>query len=412
MWSSNWLDQTTGQVRNMQPAGFGGSPFTGQPSLIIEYFTPNALMGPLPRYISNKCYEIEVYKSQAGMSIPGANPTTAVTGNTVQPLIGDGDTFQLSTGLLTGPVVQMKGIPDTILIFAKKALSQGTDPAEQSKWVWPNYLSPQYQDVHAPIVGISVSFNNTSGMFSTYTPEMLYQLSVRNGSKLNYTQWFMNAYTGDSNGMTWQYHTGPDESVALLEQGNLLDQAGPGGCIVLRGSDLCSDGTFGTSSLGLFNFQVTANCVNTLNVGARNNAGMPFGQSLVLYYVFIRDGVLTYDSVSGTHQKMISVIGTAELTAPDVPVDHLPALEDKVSLYGGSFLDFLKDVGSNILKLGPGVARVVGNVLQHVPGVGPAFKVAGDVVSQGLDSVRSAVGAGRRRMSRKGGARLGHAHLM
>ena len=90
-----------------------------------------------------------------------------------------GDVIQPSTSLLSGSqliqsqTITLPNIPDLLLIFVKPA----------------TYADSTNGDWSLPITSISMNFDNFSGLLSTMTQEQLYQMSLRNGVDMDWSEW-------------------------------------------------------------------------------------------------------------------------------------------------------------------------------------------------------------------------------
>ena len=95
---------------------------------------------------------------------------------------------------------------------------------------------------YAAIQGISIQFNNMSGILSSASPRQLYQVSKRNGSKQSLYEFLGEAGVGDL--------------------GNDVKNKTIGSVLVLSSQDLNLPNFLSSSSIGQFNFSFTLNIKN------------------------------------------------------------------------------------------------------------------------------------------------------
>ena len=103
-----------------------------------------------------------------------ATPGTSIASTTAATLLSSGQ--QLLSQTITLP-----NIPDYLLIYVKP--SQYGDST--SAWV----PGPTQGDWSLPVTGISVNFDNFSGLLSNATQRQLYQMSVNNGVDMDWSEW-------------------------------------------------------------------------------------------------------------------------------------------------------------------------------------------------------------------------------
>jgi hypothetical protein len=126
-----------------------GGLWYGKPSLAVQFLTP-ALDVPLPPKSIVPYMEFPRYIS---------TPQT--------------DVYNNGGGLLQSQTITLPNIPDLLLIFAKPS---SYDDASNGDWT-------------LPITNISVNFDNFSGLLANHTQEQLYQMSLRNGVDMDWSEW-------------------------------------------------------------------------------------------------------------------------------------------------------------------------------------------------------------------------------
>jgi hypothetical protein len=125
--------------------------------LIFQFLTPH----PSDMLESRNVvpyYELPIYKTLSNAALP-ARP------NFGQP-IATGVFVEAATVPITSSNIQLNGIPDKLIIFARKPIAN---------------LTCADTDSYATIKSISINFNNQAGLLSSMTPEQLYRNSVNSG---------------------------------------------------------------------------------------------------------------------------------------------------------------------------------------------------------------------------------------
>jgi len=136
--------------------GFGNSLWVTQPRLAVQFLTP-ALDVPLPPKSIVPYMEFPRYIATPGTTVPFAATTTLLTASTP----------------LQSQTITLPNIPDYLVIYVKPS----------------SYIDASSGDWTLPITSISLNFDNFSGLMSTMTQEQLYQLSVRNGVDMDWSEW-------------------------------------------------------------------------------------------------------------------------------------------------------------------------------------------------------------------------------
>jgi hypothetical protein len=130
---------------------------------------------------------------------------------------------------LTSQNIQLNSVPDLFIICVRQQM------ATQSWYNTSGFLE---------ITGISISFNNKSGILASANQQQLFNLSTKNGSC-----------------QTWQEFSGGYYGNSVSGAGVLVPSIGS--LLVLNPTlDFGLDDTLSASSLGQFNFQITIQCIN------------------------------------------------------------------------------------------------------------------------------------------------------
>ena len=127
--------------------------WAGRPTLAVQFLTP-ALDIPLPPKSIVPYMEFPRYIATPNTSVPQT-------------------TNSYTTTALQSQTITLPNIPDLLLIYVKPSSYGG---ASQGDW-------------SLPITQISLNFDNFSGLLSTITQDQLYQMSVRNGVDMDWSEW-------------------------------------------------------------------------------------------------------------------------------------------------------------------------------------------------------------------------------
>ena len=141
-----------------------GAGTTAPPSLLVNYLTPPLLsQSQIPKQVNYQYYKCETYVNDMNTTLAG-NASQTFTNNAIQ----------LST------------VPKCIYIWASRPESSKT------------YLTT---DTFFRINSLSLNYLNVSGQFSSMSIQDLYQMCVKNGCNLSWTEWSGRAISiGESTG--------------------------------------------------------------------------------------------------------------------------------------------------------------------------------------------------------------------
>lgn len=248
------------------------------PRLAVQFLTPS-LDIPLPPksivpYMEFPRY-ITIHQSAVESS---TNYTTAGT-----PLISQ--------------TITLPNIPDLLMIFVKPAsYAQAADPISLNG------------DWSLPITGISLNFDNFSGLLASHTREQLYQMSVHNGVDMDWSEW-----TGLGSA---SFSTSGGSSSGSPSGGGLVGLVG--GPLVLRpGRDFALQTGQAPGLVGNFTLQY--------NLTVQNFTGED--QSVNIYTVPISSGF--FETIKGSSRIIKGVLTEQDiLGAPSHSPD--PSLERPV----------------------------------------------------------------------------------
>lgn len=119
------------------------------PRLMLKFYTPNSLV-EIPKVNIYNMYDIQPYTSQFASLLNGATKT------------------------ITSQNQQLRGVPASIFVFARKTISKQT------------FLDT---DSYLAIQGLNINFNNINGILAGAQPEQLYQIAVKNGCNMSWDTW-------------------------------------------------------------------------------------------------------------------------------------------------------------------------------------------------------------------------------
>ena len=214
------------------------------------------------------------------------------------------------TTTLTSQSIQLNQIPDLILITARV-------PMSSQNW---NYASS-----FLAIEGISVNFNNASGLLASATQQDLYNLSFRNGSAQNFYEFRGEADVNDN-------ATGGVEKVPTT--GSLL--------VMNPVFDFSLPSYLSASSLGQYQFQ--------FNLRVKNQYGFTIQQPEICI-ITVNSGV--FATQQGTSQIFTGILTKEQVlrTKEQNPVPHLASDEYKRLVGGklqnrgmGSLMKMVKEI--------------------------------------------------------------------
>jgi hypothetical protein len=268
-----------------------------------------------------------------------------------------------STAQLVSQTITLPQIPDLFIIYAKV-------PAQSLAATDADYYLPPATAFDSVPTPLSVNFDNFSGLLSSHTAEQLYQMSVKNGLEMDWSQWVGYAHLGLAAGAA------PPPALA----GGAV-QSVPGGSAALTGGFLVlkpsQDITLQTgqapSLVGNFTFQ--------FNLTVKNNTGVQVTPQL--YVITANSGF--FESIRGSSRIIKGVLSEQDIiSAPLAPMGTRSAL----SRWVGSGMKGM----ATILGKTPSLA---GSATGAASTGGVGAGMAGAAVGAGMAG--AAVGAGRRK---------------
>jgi hypothetical protein len=201
--------------------------------------------------------------------------------------------------------IQLNQIPDKVIIFVRQAL---------------NTQTPNNSDSFLAIRGISINFNNSSGILSTATPQDLYRYSVETGSNQSWEEFYGHASKPSADPSSGSQLIPTTGSLLCLEFGKHIQ----------LDSDFYSAG-----SLGNFQFQFNLNVVNQFGSAVSN-------WELVL--ITVNSGLFVCER--GTSSSYTGILTRQDVL--DVSSQQPHSRLDVKRMIGGGFNDTMASVTGKV----------------------------------------------------------------
>lgn len=247
-----------------------GAGTTTPPSLLVNYLTPPlSSQGSIPRQINYQYNKSECFVNDMNVNLaPNASQT------------------------FTNNAIQLSTVPKCIYIWASRQNST------------KSYLT---SDTFFKINSLSLNYLNVSGQFSSMSLQDLYQMCVKNGCELSWSEWSGKTMTiGDS-------RTSPSVDGMV------------GSCIKLDISDLHIPSNV-ASGMNV-NSQLSYS-VNVENINQIDTIGVQ------LSTVIVYDGLMTIES--GSMATQVGVISEADVVETRAERSNFITQAEAKNIYGGS----------------------------------------------------------------------------
>lgn len=179
------------------------TPYYVTPALSVQFMTP-ALDVPLPPKSIVPYMEFPRYITTGTVSLlPSTIGTTSSTSKSI-----------VSGTPLNSNTITLPNIPDLLMIYVKPATAgatifgtgtaTGTTSAAVPYTSGPSTFDSTIGDFTLPVQGISINFDNFSGLLANHTQYELYKMSINNGLDMDFNTWSGEARTpsGVANGTT------------------------------------------------------------------------------------------------------------------------------------------------------------------------------------------------------------------
>lgn len=254
-----------------------------------------------------------------------------------------------ASSTLTSQSIQLNQIPDLILITARV-------PMSSQNW---NYASS-----FLTIDGISINFNNASGLLASATQQDLYNLSFRNGSAQSYYEFKGRAAINDN------------------ATGGTADVPTTGSLLVLNPVfDFSLPSYLSASSLGQYQFQ--------FNLRVTNQLDFTIAQPEICI-ITMNSGI--FATQQGTSQIFTGILTKEQVlrTKEQNPVPHLASDEYKRMVGGklqnrgmGSLMKMVKEARGAVE---PAVSKVMKDIKSAMGGASSGGAMSGGAISGGKKS--------------------------
>jgi hypothetical protein len=212
--------------------------------------------------------------------------------------------------VVSSQTIVLPQIPDMLIIYCKPQ----------------TYADTSFGDYYLPISRITVNFDNFAGLLSSHTTEQLYQMSVHNGLKMDYSLWrgFANRVVADAAGAP---------AMSRVQT--------TGGFLVLKpGQDITLQSGQAPSLIGNFTLQFQA---TVENYGAADEANPQ------LFVIAVNSGF--FETLAGSSRIIKGVLSEADIISAEPAPEG--SREDLNRMVGagffsklGSFLSKAKDIYS------------------------------------------------------------------
>jgi hypothetical protein len=266
-------------------------PYPIQPALSVQFLTP-ALDVPLPPKSIVPYMEFPRYIT----NLSPAQPTT------LGAAIASAQGSKVGATSVSSNTITLPNIPDLLMIYLKPstpdskisttnvALYTGQGTGTNQIGFWDSCMA----DFTLPISGISINFDNFSGLLANHTSYELYKMSVNNGLEMDYATWC-------------------GESRRVPESGTGTPYVGLcGGPLILKpGRDFALQAGQAPGLVGNFSlqFQVT--------IGNQYNATI---NSINLYVVPISSGF--FETIKGSSRIIKGVLTEQDILSAPASADH------------------------------------------------------------------------------------------
>jgi len=312
----------------------GGNVFA-QSQLNVQFLTPS-LEIPLPPKSVVPYMEFPRYitQYQNGVIAPGA------------------------VGQIISQTITLPAIPDLLIIYAKPS----TVLANDADWYLP--LATTLDGITNPL---SVNFDNFSGLLSSFSTEQLFNMSVKNGLDMDWSN-----FIGQAHSSAGSYPA--IGSYSARQQGQIVPLIGS--ILVLKPSqDITLQSGQAPSLVGNFTLQFNLQVKNTSDVN----------QTPQLYVITANSGF--FESIRGSSRIIKGVLSEQDIiSAPLAPMGVRSELDRMVG--GFSFASL-----GNILSKAKDIYNSTKPIVSGVKNLLPESGFLGKVKS-GLDTVGYGTGAG------------------
>lgn len=217
------------------------------------------------------------------------------------------------------------------------------------------YSSPTNTDTFLSISNVSIQYFNRTGLLSSASQQQLYEMSVKNGCSLSYTQWIGGpVYAPGVGGFNPPLY-GSTGSTQYGTVGSIL-------CIDTA-TDLGLDSLQAPGKIDHNTFQITVG-LSSLNPNSNGTA--------TLYIVVVNEGCFSIGPGTGQASAQIGVLSSQDILDAKQNM-HYYNYETIKDIQGGDFFSGVKDFFLN--KVLPVIkkSKIASNLANLIPVAGPAI---------------------------------------
>ncbi len=264
-----------------------------QPIMLFKYITPDETQVLSPNMpITYPYFDVQRYPLDFSTAVtPGASNVT---------------------GQINSNNLQLNSIPRMMYVYARTR-NQDLYQAGQGA---------NFTDTYLALENINITFANYTGLLSSASKQQLYQIAIKNGCGMTYTQWSGERENDTSNWTTPVAQYGTIGNVLAIEFATDLGLP----------SDMCP------GLQGQFQLQVNAQFRNTSN--ANINA--------TLYIVIVSEGSFTIPGLNSATRQLGVITKNDILNAKSKPGVTYDQIQESQYGGGGNFLSNLMNFGSKI----------------------------------------------------------------
>lgn len=302
----------------------GNPPFTyadNQPLMLFKYITPDETQVLSPNMpITYSYYDVQRYPLDFASAVPAG---------AISPL-----------GLISSNNLQLNSIPRIMYVYARHKNQDLYTPGSGCT----------ITDTYLALENINITFANYTGLLSSCAKNQLYEIAIKNGCNMNWTQWSGERENDPASWLTPVSQYGTIGSILAVEFATDLGLP----------SDMCP------GLQGQFQLQINAQFRNTSN--APINA--------TLFIIIVSEGSMTIPGLNSCTRQLGVITKNDILNAKAKPGIGYDQVKD--SQYGGegNFLGNLKQFGSNLLNFLK-TGRLISTVASAIPH--PIAQVVGNV---------------------------------
>ncbi len=277
------------------------------PVLLFKYITPESTQILSP----NMTLSYPYYNVQRYLSSP--------VNFTMFPLSG-------STNEIIGNNIQLNSIPKMMYIYARRQNSEYYAGGNKTSGI---RSGTDLTDTFLALNSISITFANQTGLLASADRRQLYNISVKNGCTLSWTEWSGNPVNfPEPANNTLNTGFGTIGSVLAIE----------------FATDLGLPADYAPGLSGNFQLQVSASFTFTNNTV--NNVDKT-SMNAVMYIVVVNEGIFTIPSLNAASRQLGVITKADILNAKTKEGINYDSLLD--SAYGsGNFLDNIKNFGRKL----------------------------------------------------------------